>query len=131
MKREAIERRIADGESATLELKKSTGQLDRAGETLCAFLNGDGGTVVAGVTAEGSIVGEVRTESRGPDPHRRRAPGARRGPGLLDRRNGRGAKVATEPSPATRGTDQDAANRKSTRVSKAWLTEYSVSGCPG
>ena len=41
----AIERRVFGGEPATLEFK-STGQLNRAGETLCAFLNGDGGTVI-------------------------------------------------------------------------------------
>lgn len=35
-----IEQRIEAGESETLEFKKSTGQLSRAGETLCAFLNG-------------------------------------------------------------------------------------------
>jgi len=58
MNRADVERRISGGESATLEFKKSTGQLNRAGETLCAFLNGDGGTVVVGVTTEGKIVGQ-------------------------------------------------------------------------
>jgi len=53
-----LERRIAAGESETLELKKSTGQLNRAGETLCAFLNGSGGTVLVGVTSAGKIVGQ-------------------------------------------------------------------------
>ncbi len=57
-----IERRISGGESATLEFKKSTGQLNRAGETLCAFLNGDGGTVIVGVTPEGRIVGQEVTD---------------------------------------------------------------------
>jgi hypothetical protein len=33
---------FAQGESETLELKRSTGALWRAGETLCAFLNGEG-----------------------------------------------------------------------------------------
>jgi len=33
---------ISGGDSATLEFKKSTGQLNRAGETFCALLNGDG-----------------------------------------------------------------------------------------
>jgi ATP-dependent DNA helicase RecG len=65
MNRTAIERRIAGGESATLEFKKSTGQLNRAGETLCAFLNGDGGSVIVGVSADGTIVGqEVSDKTR-------------------------------------------------------------------
>lgn len=34
-------------ESQHLEFKKTTGQLDAGMETLCAFLNGDGGTVIA------------------------------------------------------------------------------------
>jgi ATP-dependent DNA helicase RecG len=34
---------IAQGESETLELKRSTAELKPAGETLCAFLNGEGG----------------------------------------------------------------------------------------
>jgi ATP-dependent DNA helicase RecG len=46
------------GESGTLEFKKSTGQLTRAAETLCAFLNASGGAVVIGVTPEGEIVGQ-------------------------------------------------------------------------
>jgi len=62
MNQAAIERRISGGETSTLELKKSTGQLDRVGETLCAFLNGDGGTVIVGVTAEGRIVGQAVTD---------------------------------------------------------------------
>ena len=32
-----------EGESATLELKKSTAEKDRACRTLCAFANGQGG----------------------------------------------------------------------------------------
>lgn len=62
MTRADIERKISGGESATLELKKSTGQINRAGETLCAFLNGDGGTVIVGVTPEGKIVGQEVTD---------------------------------------------------------------------
>jgi ATP-dependent DNA helicase RecG len=34
---------IAQGESETLEFKRSTAELQGAGQTLCAFLNGDGG----------------------------------------------------------------------------------------
>lgn len=62
MTREEVELRIEAGESATLELKKSTGQLNRAGETLCAFLNGDGGMVIVGVTSEGKLVGQQVTD---------------------------------------------------------------------
>lgn len=36
---------IAQGESETLEFKKSTAQLTSALETICAFLNGKGGVV--------------------------------------------------------------------------------------
>ena len=53
-----IERLIAKGESETLELKRSTGQIKRVAETLCAFLNGKGGTVIVGVTPDEKIVGQ-------------------------------------------------------------------------
>jgi ATP-dependent DNA helicase RecG len=49
---------IAQGESDTLELKRSTAELRRAGETLCAFLNGEGGQVVIGVAPDGKINGQ-------------------------------------------------------------------------
>ncbi len=45
-------------ETDTIEFKKTTGQLERGMETLCAFLNGEGGTVLFGVTDEGKIVGQ-------------------------------------------------------------------------
>jgi len=48
-----------EGESETLEFKKSSGQLPRVGETLCAFLNGRGGVVLVGVAPDGSVVGQV------------------------------------------------------------------------
>src|SRR6266704_7221275 len=53
-----IEHMMAEGQSEKLEFKKSTGQLTRATETLCAFLNGNGGTVIIGVTPNGKIVGQ-------------------------------------------------------------------------
>ena len=40
---------IAKGESATLELKRSTGELREALQTICAFANGKGGRVIIGV----------------------------------------------------------------------------------
>jgi len=50
---------VAKGESQTLELKRSTGQLGAAGKTLCAFLNAEGGAVVFGAADDGTIVGQV------------------------------------------------------------------------
>ena len=41
---------IAGAEGGTVEFKETTGQLERGMETLCAFLNGTGGTVLFGVT---------------------------------------------------------------------------------
>ena len=49
---------IAQGESETLELKRSTAELKRAGETLCAFLNGEGGKVLIGVSPDGKLVAQ-------------------------------------------------------------------------
>lgn len=49
---------IAQGESETLELQRSTAELKRAGETLCAFLNGEGGKVLIGVAPDGRLVGQ-------------------------------------------------------------------------
>ncbi len=58
-----LERIVAAGESETVEFKKSTAQITRAGETLCAFLNGQGGRVFVGVTPEGRIVGQQFADS--------------------------------------------------------------------
>ncbi len=55
---EELQRFVAAGESETVEFKKSTAQLPRAGETLCAFLNGEGGVVLIGVSPDGRIVGQ-------------------------------------------------------------------------
>jgi len=49
---------VGQKESLSVEFKSSTGQLERGMETLCAFLNGDGGTVVFGVEDDGKIVGQ-------------------------------------------------------------------------
>lgn len=48
----------SDTETDTIEFKKTTGQLERGMETLCAFLNGNGGTVLFGVNDDGRIVGQ-------------------------------------------------------------------------
>lgn len=55
---EKIREMVAGGESDTVEFKRSTGQMSRAGETLCAFLNGTGGWVLFGVSPDGDIVGQ-------------------------------------------------------------------------
>lgn len=49
---------IAEKENGQVEFKETTGQLERGMETLCAFLNGEGGTVLFGVTDKGKIIGQ-------------------------------------------------------------------------
>ena len=53
-----IEALISTGESEQLEFKRSTSQLRSGCDTLCAFLNGQGGTVLFGVSDSGRIVGQ-------------------------------------------------------------------------
>ena len=53
---------IAQGESQTLELKKSTAEKERACRTLCGFANGLGGSVIFGVTPAGKLVGQTVTD---------------------------------------------------------------------
>jgi len=50
---------IDEGESETLEFKRSTGELRPGMETICAFLNGQGGRVLFGVSNSGRIQGAV------------------------------------------------------------------------
>ena len=54
---------IKQGESHTLEFKKSTANLQSAFETICAFLNGDGGIVLIGVTDDGQLIGQDVADS--------------------------------------------------------------------
>ena len=63
MEYQEIEALIALKESRNLEFKESTGQLDRSMETLCAFLNGDGGIVLYGVKDNGNVVGQDVSDS--------------------------------------------------------------------
>ena len=56
-----IEKLASLKESNNLEFKESTGQLDRSMETLCAFLNCEGGTILYGVKDNGKIAG-VRSD---------------------------------------------------------------------
>ena len=50
---------VRSGESDQLEFKQSSAQFPRAGETLCAFMNGRGGVVLVGVAPDGSVVGQM------------------------------------------------------------------------
>ncbi|MBS0352157.1 MAG: putative DNA binding domain-containing protein [Proteobacteria bacterium] len=54
---------VKQGESETVEFKKSTGLLRAAFETLCAFLNGKGGLVLIGVNDKGDLVGQEVTNN--------------------------------------------------------------------
>jgi ATP-dependent DNA helicase RecG len=60
---EAVKRLVAVGESEAVEFKKSTAELTRVGETLCAFLNGHGGTVLIGVAPDGRLHGQEVSDS--------------------------------------------------------------------
>ncbi|MCL5261058.1 MAG: putative DNA binding domain-containing protein [Gammaproteobacteria bacterium] len=53
-----IEKIVEQGESTIVEFKKSTGLLHAAFNSICAFLNGDGGIVLIGVTDSGKIIGQ-------------------------------------------------------------------------
>ncbi len=54
---------IHQGESNNLEFKKSTTQLKPAFETACAFLNGNGGIVLIGVSDAGQLIGQHVTDN--------------------------------------------------------------------
>lgn len=58
MNRTELQALVAGGESERLEFKRSTGDLKGGMETLCGFLNGNGGTVLFGVTQAGKIIGQ-------------------------------------------------------------------------
>lgn len=53
-----VKRLVAAGESETLELERTTGELREAAQALCGFLNQRGGVVLFGVAADGRIVGQ-------------------------------------------------------------------------
>ncbi len=57
-----LESLIKNGETQTIEFKRSTAKLKSAFETLCAFLNGDGGTVLIGINDDKKIVGQHVTD---------------------------------------------------------------------
>lgn len=54
-----LERLIADDEGSMVEYKETTSQRVEGCRTLCAFMNGRGGTVVFGVTKKGKITGQI------------------------------------------------------------------------
>ena len=49
---------LSEGESETLEFKKSTGERRNAAESLCAMLNTRGGRIIIGVSPNGEAVGQ-------------------------------------------------------------------------
>ena len=58
MKLSELKELIAQGESDTLDFKRSTKLLSKVFEALCGFLNKTGGIVLVGVCDNGSIVGQ-------------------------------------------------------------------------
>ncbi len=54
-----VKRLVAKGESESLELKRSTGEVREGMESLCAFLNNRGGNVVFGVAPDGRVLGQA------------------------------------------------------------------------
>ena len=54
---------IANDESRVLELKKTTGELVKGMQTLCAFLNTDGGWLFFGITPKLEILGQKVTDA--------------------------------------------------------------------
>lgn len=60
---QAVKRIIAQGESDTLEFKKSTAQLEAIAETLSAFANHNGGMVIVGVSDSGKMSGQHVSDS--------------------------------------------------------------------
>src|ERR1700722_12551142 len=58
-----IKKIIEDSESRTVEFKTSTAKLSAAFQTVSAFLNGKGGTVLIGVKDNGEIMGQDITDN--------------------------------------------------------------------
>ena len=56
---EELTKLVAEGESDRVEFKGTTGQRGEACRTLCAFLNGDGGTIVFGMSCKGKLTGQL------------------------------------------------------------------------
>lgn len=58
-----VEILATQGESPSLEYKASTAQLKAAFETICGYLNGNGGVVLIGVKNNGQILGQDVTDN--------------------------------------------------------------------
>jgi len=58
-----LQRLVTAGESETLELKRSTGELREAMQTLCGFLNYRGGAVVFGVAKDTRMIGQETSDN--------------------------------------------------------------------
>ena len=58
-----IQEIIQKDESRTLELKETTGELNKAMASACAFLKSDGGWVLFGITPKLKIVGQQVTDN--------------------------------------------------------------------
>lgn len=58
MDRRELEALVLDGESETLEFKKTTGERREAMQSLCAMLNHRGGMVLFGVSPDGKLTGQ-------------------------------------------------------------------------
>lgn len=61
--RKALSVLLVQGEGEFVEFKRTTGELKAAMQTLCAFLNGSGGTVLFGVRQDGTADGQHVTDS--------------------------------------------------------------------
>ena len=59
---ETIKLQISQGESLHTEFKRDAEGLDAVAQTVCAFLNSEGGSVFCGIDEAGVIVGVVATE---------------------------------------------------------------------
>jgi len=53
---------LAQSEGESIEFKRSTGEMKEAMQTLCAFLNGIGGTVLFGIRPDGTAEGQDVTD---------------------------------------------------------------------
>ena len=60
---DGIKEIIAKDENRVLELKKTTGELIKGMQSLCAFLNTDGGWLFFGITPDLKILGQNVTDS--------------------------------------------------------------------
>lgn len=59
---EFIAQLLTEGESETVEFKKSTGERVQIAETLCAMLNARGGSVLIGVAPDGAVEGQEASD---------------------------------------------------------------------